>query len=129
MKYRISSRICLSALTAIIALSAAVTHAQSPAQAGPGCISVTVDKYHGMDIDNFVLTNNCGQFVTVVFAPGGSTSAVMYPQVLKMSAGASIATGINTTWAYKLWGCLSQGTPVDVSGSAAIYDSSRVVCQ
>jgi hypothetical protein len=115
-------------LGVIIALSAAVVHAQSPAQQGPGCISVTVDKYHGMDIDNFVLTNNCGQFATVVFAPGGSTTAHISAQVFKMNVGDSTATGINTTWAYKLWGCLGQGTPVEVSGSEATYDSSRVVC-
>jgi hypothetical protein len=119
----------LSAVTGVlgvlIAVIAAVAHAQSPAQEGQGCISVTVEKYHGMDIDGFVLTNNCGQFATVVFAPNHPS----WQQIIKLDAGASFATGINTTWAYKLWGCLGQGTPVDASGTAAAYDSSRVVCQ
>jgi len=98
------------------------------AEKSPGCVAVSVAKYEGTDIDNYVLTNNCGKYTTLYFTlPPNSPIRDLK---IDLDTGESHATGINTTWSYKIWGCFDHQTPVDADTSVQPkYDSSHVVCQ
>jgi hypothetical protein len=51
-------------LISALMLMAGVASAQSPATS-QSCVAVSIANFPGTDFDNFVLSNNCGQTVTL----------------------------------------------------------------
>jgi hypothetical protein len=119
---------CVLSLLLLPALSASLAAQAPDAQKSPSCIAVSVQKFQDLDLDNFVLTNNCGQFTIVYFA--NPSDAPWKPAKVKLDVAESYATQVRPSWAYKIWGCFNHLTPVDAeTGVAPTYDSSHVVCQ
>ena len=119
---------CALSLLFLPGLSASLAAQAPDAQKSPSCIAVSVEKYQDLDLDNYVLTNNCGQYTIVYF--DNPSDAPWRPAKVKLDVGEKYATSVRPSWAYKIWGCFNRLTPVDAeTGAAPTYDSSHVVCQ
>lgn len=125
-----------------IALGSLLLFGPSKAKATPpqeqqafsgNCLTISVAPYEDTNIPNFVVNNNCGQSVVVVFAtpvpgPIGGDGAQMFT----LDSGSSAPTQIQTSWSYKYWGCYNGRTPTDPNtGQKANYNSdlNSIVCR
>ena len=101
--------------------------AQQPAT-GQSCVAVSIRPFQDTDIQNYALTNNCGQTVTVLWIP--PSDAPWPPAKMTLQDGETRDTSTQTNWAYKIWGCYGTLTPTDAdTGGVPNFESTNVVCK
>jgi hypothetical protein len=101
------------------------TAPRTPPRDASRCVSVTVINRSQGYLGDYLLTNNCGEYVNVSFStaahPTGADSA-------SLSAGET-HHGLYADSAYRLWACTNEAVPID-NNSCAIpaYNATSVSC-